>query len=738
VARSDDADLVLTDPFCRPECRFTLRRVPAGYELIPGQDVSLNGELISDKTLLSLGDRICVGATLLVLEDSPSVDNLTRLGTPGLPQVHGTLVPVPDAMKVILGREVSGQVCHLNHPLVSRRHAEISRVGRQACVRDLGSSNGTYVNNRRIETAVPLQPGDTVSLGPFRFRWTGDNLAPASSVVSTEERIPVRTELTCKHLTCRALDTKTPLVEDVSFTIQPGEFACILGPTGAGKSTLLRALANRQAASGPLGLSGEVLVNGEDLYQNFDRLKQQIAFVPQHEILFEELTLEASLRFTARLRLPSDINDDEIVQRVGEVLRSVQLNDCRNSRIGKLSGGQRRRASLANELLAGPGLLFLDEVTSGLDELTDSDMMSLFRRLAQEGRTLVCVTHSLACVPRDCTRVLCLTRFGRLAFDGTPQDAVKYFAVGQIGEIYRKLYVGTRAEAEGLAENFATFRRAVGGDAKEPEPARAGRAPQIQGAGRFPRQRKLSISEQVRQFQILLERYALKTALDARSNALRACQCAIVAALVLMVFGDVAHREFGEQEACAFILILSSYWFGCNNAAKEIVKERGIFEQERRVVVEVSCYAWSKLALLSVLSAAQAVVLVLTVRLAGNLPGEAVAWAGIASVLALAGVAAGLAISSLAASEEAAMALVPIILIPQIILSGTLAPLHGFNETLARVSIPLYWGLEYIRSLLVSGTPHPWKDYAVVAGQAWLAFTVAVYALHRGSASGSK
>jgi ABC-type multidrug transport system ATPase subunit/pSer/pThr/pTyr-binding forkhead associated (FHA) protein len=732
VARSVDADLVLDDPSCQPGCHFTVRRVPAGYELAPQYPVFLNGESITGAILLNPGDRICVGTTLLVFEEAPTSDDRTRVGNPGEHQAYGAKILVPDQMKVILGREASNQIHHLNHLQVSRRHAEISRTQGKVVIRDLGSSNGTYVNNRRLENSTELRLGDIVSLGPFSFQWRGDCLVPTLAQVAVAEQFPIRAELSCHQLTCTALDTKRNLVEDVSIVIRPGEFVCIMGPTGAGKSTLLRALSNRQHASARIGISGKVLLNGDDLHRNFERLKQQIAFVPQHEILFDELDLETSLRFTARLRLPTDIRSTEIARRVDEVLQTMQLSDCRNTRIGSLSGGQRKRASLANELLAEPSLLFLDEVTSGLDEMTDSDMMSLFRKVAEDGKTVVCVTHSLSFVPRDCHRVICLTRFGRLGFEGSPQEALQYFGIRQMGEIYRQLQVNTPEEAGLLARRFAGRQGADGCSSPDSAPlehASPGRpiAP--------PRpERTLEWSQRIRQFVILLQRYALRTALDSRSNALRALQCVIVVILVCLVFGDLEGDTIGQTHS-AFILILSSYWFGCNNSAKEIVKERGIFEQERRVVVDVSCYAWSKLVLLTFVSAVQGVLLVQAVRIYCKLPGEPFAWAGIASVLALAGVGAGLAVSALSRTEEAAMASVPIILIPQIILAGALAELEGLTELAARVFIPSYWGFDYARWILdleegaafVGG----WKTYAIIIAQAWFAFAIALYALHR-------
>ena len=223
-------------------------------------------------------------------------------------------------------------------------------------------------------------------------------------------------------------------LDDVSLVIRPHEFVCLLGPTGSGKSTLLAALTARVPAN-----QGQVLINQSNLYEHFESLKRDIAVVPQRDILHDELPLVDALRYTAKLRLPMDTSAMEMNAQVDDLLQRVGLQAHRQTRLGQLSGGQRRRSSLANELISNPSLLFLDEVTSGLDEQTDREMMRLFRRLADAGKTVVCVTHTLANIAETCHLVVLLTVGGKLAFVGTPAEALGYFQIERLADVYEKL-----------------------------------------------------------------------------------------------------------------------------------------------------------------------------------------------------------------------------------------------------------------------------------------------------------
>ena len=734
IARRHDADLPLDDPRCDIDCHCLLKCAGNDCLLLAKHATAVNGKSITDSVLLNPGDRICIGTTLFLYETEEVEDDLTRQGDVIAGEVYGASILLPTGMRTILGRESSNQVIRLAHLQVSRRHAEIERHDETTSIRDLGSSNGTYVNHRRISGTTQLRHGDVVGIGPFSFHYGNGLLTPTLPTDQAHPQSAPHAELQAERVSCRAADSGKALIDDISFTIQPGQFVCLLGPTGAGKSTLLRALSNRQHPTAKLRLGGKVLLSGSDLYSCFEQMKMQIAFVPQHEILFDELTLQDSLAYTARLRLPADLSSDEINRRVDEVLDTVQLSECRTTRIGSLSGGQRKRACLANELLSEPTLLFLDEVTSGLDEATDSDMMALFRQIADQGKTVVCVTHTLACVPRDCHRVICLTRFGRLGFDGSPQQALEYFGVEKPAEIYNALAAKTPEEAGEIA---AAYQRSSYAKASAPQtPPR----PATSAGSYHVNRRGPGLAAQLRQWGLLLHRGTKRSLLDRKANLLRMVQCAVVILLLCSVFGDLSGDSLdtaGKRASCAFILVLSSFWFGCNNAAREIVGERGIYEQERRVVLLTPAYLASKFVHLAVLSSLQSVLVAAVVLQFCGLGGPFASWLVLMTILAMAGAGVGLALSAASKSEEAAMAAVPIVLIPQIILAGAIVSVSGVNQLIAKGLVSSYWGFEASTEVLntSSFSELPGKPLAVVALQAGLAVAVAYFTLAGSSQS---
>jgi ABC-type multidrug transport system ATPase subunit len=336
----------------------------------------------------------------------------------------------PLAGKMLIGRDPAAAQIHLEHPQISRVHAHITLENSHAVVVDLSSANGTYVNGARIRKPTVLRPGDQLDVGPYALAFDGKALLPRTrsdnvELVAREVRRVVTNRETGKPLT---------LLDDVTLVIRPREFVCLLGPSGSGKSTLLSALSGRTTPD-----KGRGEVNGTDLHAHFDVLKQDIAVVPQKDILHDSLSVGDALWYTARLRLPPDLNRAEVRKCIDDTLETVSLSQRRGTLIRHLSGGQVKRASLANEIMCKPSLLFLDEVTSGLDEQTDRDMMDLFRSVADTGKTVVCITHSLANVERTCHLVVILTPGGRLAFVGKPAEALEYFNIRRLGDVYERM-----------------------------------------------------------------------------------------------------------------------------------------------------------------------------------------------------------------------------------------------------------------------------------------------------------
>jgi ABC-type multidrug transport system ATPase subunit len=180
------------------------------------------------------------------------------------------------------------------------------------------------------------------------------------------------------------------ILEHVSFRIEPGEFVCVLGPSGAGKSTLVRAMLGDRPIS-----AGSLLVGGHDGFREADALRGAIGYVPQRDINPEALPVERALHYAAAVRLPSYATVAERRAAIDRVVAEVGLDRVRHEPIGTLSGGEMKRASLAAEMLAAPGLLVLDEATSSLDPATEARIMALLADRARAGTTVVAVTHHL-------------------------------------------------------------------------------------------------------------------------------------------------------------------------------------------------------------------------------------------------------------------------------------------------------------------------------------------------------
>ena len=594
-----------------------------------------------------------------------------------------------------IGRDAGAVQFHLEHPHVSRLHASLVADEGRVVLADLGSANGTFLNGRRLDRPTALDPGDRVDIGPFALRFDGVALVGRSR----SNNVELAARGVGRVVRDRATGEPLTLLEDVSLVVRPREFVGILGPSGSGKSTLLAVLGGRVAPD-----AGAVTLNGADLHSGFEALKGDIAVVPQRDLLHDSLALGATLRYTAELRLPPDLSRGEVEASVDDILDIVGLTPKRETPIRHLSGGQVKRASLANELVAGPSLLLLDEVTSGLDEQADREVMELFRRVADGGKTVVCVTHNLANVEENCHLVAILAEGGRLAFVGTPGEAKAYFAIPRLGDVYRALAGRTPEEWAARFRASPGFRRYVA-DRMPPDADPEGQAmgsaapPSLGGAGGL------------RQAWVLTRRYLAIWRGDRAAILAMLGQALLVGVLLGLVFGNLGvvanPAERAIRTANLLLLVaVSCFWFGCNTAAKELVKERAIFRRERDFNLRVGAYFAAKALVLTLMGVAQATVLFTIVRAWCGPPGSAAGqWLTLAA-LALAGTAAGLLISASARSEAVATALVPIAVIPQIILAGVIAPLGGPALGMAKGLVAVYWGQMAMERLLPAAGLH--------------------------------
>ncbi|HRJ75300.1 MAG TPA: FHA domain-containing protein, partial [Anaerolineales bacterium] len=311
-----------------------------------------------------------------------------------------------------IGRDPSNDVV-LPSPNVSRFHAQIQKVGQRYRVEDLRSSNGTFVNGERIDGPFWLKPEDSISVGQYRFVMGKDQLA------SYDDSNGLKVDVVNLNKWVRP---DLNILQDISVSFKPREFIVVVGQSGGGKSTFVDAVAGYRPATPP----SKVYVNDIDIYTHFDAIRNEIGFVPQKDIIHMELTIYQALDYAAQLRMPSDTSPEERHKRVMEVLADLDLTHRKDVQISGLSGGQQKRVSIGVELLTKPGLFFLDEPTSGLDPGTETALMQLMRRLADQGRTIVLITHATKNVMLA-DKVIFLARGGYLAWFGPPDEALAYF-----------------------------------------------------------------------------------------------------------------------------------------------------------------------------------------------------------------------------------------------------------------------------------------------------------------------
>jgi ABC-type multidrug transport system ATPase subunit len=514
------------------------------------------------------------------------------------------------------------------------------------------------------------------------------------------------------------------LLDDINFVVEPHEFVAILGGSGAGKSTLLHALSGIHPAT-----EGEVRLNGRNLYEEYDDFRLSIGYVPQDDIVHSGLTVEEIFTYSSRLRFPAGTSESTITRRVNEVLEEVELTAQRLLPVKDLSGGQRKRVNIGVELLTRPGLLFLDEATSGLDPDLERSIMELLVELKQKGSTIIMVTHATANISM-CDKLVFLTRRGQLAFFGSPSEALEYFGVEDVTEIYRKL--DREKSPKGWAEKYKRstvyqkYQNQVGN-----------RQQQIERTGESTEQltakKSTACSSFFTQWKVLTGRYIRLLSRDRKNLVILCLQAFIIPFLLVLAFyhsaptfryseyrpqdleftrqivaaGKVEEIQQNIQEEknrrsfmsnCIALMVFTSIWLGTSNAAREIVKERAIYRRERLAGMRVGPYLLSKIGVLTVISLVQTLLLVSIVACSLDLPKF---WPNVWAffLLSLAGAMMGLVISAIASNSDKALSTVPIILVPQIILSGALVPIAYVKPECIKIVFYLAvskWGYELI------------------------------------------
>lgn len=602
-------------------------------------------------------------------------------GPAGAPPVHGDRSPTTFHQLSLgrvmrIGRALENDLV-VSDLQVSRHHAEFHATpdGRFE-IRDLGSHNGTYVNGQPLAksgTAL-IGPNDTVGVGHSAFRLVGDRL---EEFVDTGE-----VSFSARHLTV-TVDGGKQILKDVSFGVPEKSLIAVIGPSGSGKSTLLKALTGYRPAD-----RGDVLYDNRNLYKQFAELRQRIGLVPQDDILHKELTVKKALTYAAKLRFPADTTAAEREARIDEVLRELKLDIHKGKKVTSLSGGQRKRVSVALELLTKPSLIFLDEPTSGLDPGMDRDVMQLLRGLADDGRTVLVVTHSVAELAL-CDKLLVMAPGGSVAYFGPPEEALNFFGyetwadVFSAFENYRDYDWAGRWKGSQHFQLYAADVDAVAAQSVPMPPPQAMRPPKPQGW--------------FSQLGTLMRRYVSVISSDRGFLALTVLLPAVIGAVSLLIDPDKGLLPNGVNPqtgrivpngtATTVLLILAAgaCFSGAANSVRELIKERVIYERERATGLSRSAYLMSKVIVLGMITAFQGALVGAIGFAAREIPEEGLVL-GSATLLELslpimalgfASMMFGLVISALVKTAEKAMPLLVMFAIVQIVFTGCLFTLNG-------------------------------------------------------------
>ena len=461
---------------------------------------------------------------------------------------------------------------------ISRRHISLRREGDGFMVRD-ESPIGAFLNGQRFETHR-LAVGDRFQVGHYSFEFTGISLRRTRSMIGGEvEADGVGYEVGGRTI-----------IRDVTLRIEQCSFTGILGGSGQGKSTLLNALCGINPAS-----EGSVLMDGSPIAAA-GLHTTGIGFVPQDDIVHPELRVEEAVLFSARLRLDPRVPVRFLQVLVKETISRLGLDEHRRKRIFQLSGGQRKRVSIATELLDKPSVLFLDEPSSGLDPATEFALMKILRGLAAHDCTVICTTHVLG--RAYLFDKIVFIHGGRVIFDGTPAQACEYFQVEALDQVYLRLAEEGRTGDE-WAESFA----GSGVEAAYVPPA----VPEIDGlavvSGQPEQRRRPGF---FRALRVLLERQWSILAADKLNVLFLLAQPILIALLVGWVAEDYVLRMF--------LCVVAALWFGCSNGAQQIIKELPVFRRERVCGLGLNSYLFGKYLFLGAITSFQALLLLMIVQ----------------------------------------------------------------------------------------------------------------------------
>ncbi len=565
--------------------------------------------------------------------------------------------PAPRAGTSTIGRATDNDIV-VPDVLASRHHATLVPSPDGVEILDARSINGTFVNGSRVDAAL-LREGDVVTIGNVDLVFRNDTL-----VHRTETESDVRTGgLEVRHISLM-IEHRLTLLNNVSFSARPGTLTAVIGPSGAGKSTLAKVIVGTTNPT-----RGKVSFEGHDVHGEYASLRSRIGMVPQDDVVHRQLTVDQALGYAAELRLPPDTTKQDRREVMAQVLEELEMTRHAQTRVDRLSGGQRKRASVAMELLTGPSLLILDEPTSGLDPALDRQVMTMLRQLADAGRVVVVVTHSLTYLD-VCDQVLLLAPGGKTAFCGPPSGMGRAMGTTNWADIF------TKVGADPDAANQRFLKQA------DPPPA----PPETEQPSDLGKPVHTSLR---RQFSTIGRRQVRLVMADRGYFVFLALLPVIVGVLSLAVPGSVGFgipNPLGdaptEPDQILVLLCMGAVFMGTALTIRDLIGERAIFRREQAVGLSTTAYLFAKIGVYATAAIIQSAILVAIVVYGKGGPTQGHVVVGNASLglfLSVAGTAVaatvlGLALSSLARSNEQIMPMLVVLVVSQLVFCGGMIP----------------------------------------------------------------
>lgn len=613
--------------------------------------LAINGSILNSKALND-GDSIRIDDR----NASTQIGVLIMFSTQSYSSERWKQLNLGAKQSYTIGRDPSCDVC-LNHVTVSKIHAGIVLQNGHYFLFDNGSTNGVFVNGRKISSKVLLKEKDLITITNSKLIYNAGTL----NYCTYNRGIRVG----ASHIVKTVDNGRKTICNDVSLEIEPCELVAIIGGSGAGKSTIMNCISGYNAPT-----SGFVNVNGVDLYQNFESIKNIIGYVPQQDIVFENLTVYSMLKYTADLRLPKDMSPEEKKEVILRVIDTVELTERKDTLIKKLSGGQKKRASIAVELISDPNLFFLDEPASGLDPGTERNLMRTLRSMTMKGKTVIFVTHSTLNL-HMCDKIVFMGAGGRLCFCGNYTEALKFFGVDDLVDVYNM-----------ITENSPYWQQKYLN-----ERGRANIAPAV-GSGN-----QRAVKERtVHQVAVLARRHLHVLFNDRVRLLLILLQAPLLALLISFVADGNQFEQYEMTKSLLFSLSCSAFWIGILNSIQEICKERVILRREYMTGLSLRAYITSKVLVMGLICIVQSALLAGVFCAAVGLPDEGVVMEAFLELwlvtffTAFSASATGIFVSAMFKNADRAMTVAPILLMPQLLFSGLIFKLEGATKVISWIA----------------------------------------------------